>query len=895
MTAELEQLRRYHDQGDASAFSQLVNAHARMVFATARRITRDASLAEDVAQETFLELARRGRGISDSVSAWLYRAARHLACNAVRADVTRKRYEAALPEQWPHEGDATWQELEPLLDEALMELPPQQSSLIIEHFLEGRTQTDIARSMGVSQSSVSRLIDQAIDSLRSRLKAKGVLCGAGLGVMIATQSAEAAPVTLISALNKIGLSGMGCGGAAGVGATVSSLLTMKMKLALAVVTLLLVGAVGYDLASAEPYISRWMSGSTAKAENARQRGTSETMTASKPPALLVSASVGRWGKKPDFDLATLKRITAGWFSEKDPAKQLALLRSIGINISVAAFERFMAEARAHPGRFGASGATRDLLAAWALENPQEALVWMTAMHRIDPSGGARVGWQWAMAAKLAMQRDPAAWDAFLKSCPDPAMVKRAQLWLRELDEPGSIWANGKAAGLTDIELASSLSDRIRLGPPDETLRALLGCEDSMTKRQGIMGLAPRLSPEQLMNLATHQFANDEPISQVLRALAGDATASFDTAIQRTLECRGNEFAKLAGLDPAGWAADCAGRIYEQWMKVDPAGAIRRAASGKQEDIDFLMAEGLRQQRVDEASVVAALAGLPDTLRDQALTALYHAQGDASPQSTLQQIMSSAYIQDEVAAAKPVLIKWADAAPSDAARWVAALPKGSDRAELAAIIARRWVDQDIDAGIAFAQQEGVGLSSGYGFYTALTYASHAAPEAAARYIQQFRGQPQYADLIVEIAAEKYPRQPAVALRYMADNAPGAWQQELAGNLISWLKNNDYRGEVFARAVTAAEFAKADPQTVANAGQLYVKKLTERGQVQQAFNWTLQLPNAAAPLTRGEGVARLDVSKASNRNSMTTWLQAAAISAEERARLMQLLAERIRTRR
>lgn len=95
MTAKLEQLHRYHDQGDARAFSDLVHAHASMVFATARRVTRDASLAEDVAQETFLDLARLGHGITDSVSAWLYRVAWHRACNAVRADVTRKRCEAA--------------------------------------------------------------------------------------------------------------------------------------------------------------------------------------------------------------------------------------------------------------------------------------------------------------------------------------------------------------------------------------------------------------------------------------------------------------------------------------------------------------------------------------------------------------------------------------------------------------------------------------------------------------------------------------------------------------------------------------------------------------------------------------------------------------------------------
>lgn len=95
MQTDLLHLQRYHDSGDAAAFKSLVQHHASMVFATARRVTRDSSLAEDVAQETFLELARKGRAITESVGAWLHRVAWRRACDAVRAEKTRRRYEAA--------------------------------------------------------------------------------------------------------------------------------------------------------------------------------------------------------------------------------------------------------------------------------------------------------------------------------------------------------------------------------------------------------------------------------------------------------------------------------------------------------------------------------------------------------------------------------------------------------------------------------------------------------------------------------------------------------------------------------------------------------------------------------------------------------------------------------
>src|SRR5688572_29438069 len=91
MNADFTALRRYHLHGDAFAFQELVQAHTGMVFATARRVTRDAARAEDVAQETFLELARNAPRITDSVGAWLHRVAWRKARDVVRADVTRRR------------------------------------------------------------------------------------------------------------------------------------------------------------------------------------------------------------------------------------------------------------------------------------------------------------------------------------------------------------------------------------------------------------------------------------------------------------------------------------------------------------------------------------------------------------------------------------------------------------------------------------------------------------------------------------------------------------------------------------------------------------------------------------------------------------------------------------
>jgi DNA-directed RNA polymerase specialized sigma24 family protein len=44
-------------QGDAAAFADIVTAHQAMVFSIAWHYLQDRSLAEDVAQEVFLELS----------------------------------------------------------------------------------------------------------------------------------------------------------------------------------------------------------------------------------------------------------------------------------------------------------------------------------------------------------------------------------------------------------------------------------------------------------------------------------------------------------------------------------------------------------------------------------------------------------------------------------------------------------------------------------------------------------------------------------------------------------------------------------------------------------------------------------------------------------------------
>lgn len=229
MNTDLTLLTRYHRDGDAEAFQTLVQAHTGMVFYTARRITQDAALAEEVAQDTFLALAKRGQSVKDSVAAWLHHVARQKACNALRGELRRQLHEQAAAEASLEPQDGSWAEIEPMVDEVIDELPGELRSMLIEHFLEQRTQQEMARRLGMSQSTISRQIEAALRMMRDGLKHRGVVCGLGLAGLLGVHTAQAAPAGLVVSLRKIAQTGLRSGTGAAASSTLFTTMTTTTK------------------------------------------------------------------------------------------------------------------------------------------------------------------------------------------------------------------------------------------------------------------------------------------------------------------------------------------------------------------------------------------------------------------------------------------------------------------------------------------------------------------------------------------------------------------------------------------------------------------------------------------------------------------------------------------
>lgn len=218
---EIVLLERFANNGDAEAFSEIVRRHAGLVYGSCLRVLEDKTRAADVVQETFFQLLRQAGQITGSVPSWLHRVATRKAIDVVRRDSRRRRREARYAANKLHQTDK-WEHISGYVDEVLDELDDETREILIKHFFQGRTTTDIAAEEGISQPTVSRRVESGVEQLRTKLHNRGILVGvAALGSLLAQSAVEAAPALVLQELGKMALVGIPAA-ASGVGSATTA-------------------------------------------------------------------------------------------------------------------------------------------------------------------------------------------------------------------------------------------------------------------------------------------------------------------------------------------------------------------------------------------------------------------------------------------------------------------------------------------------------------------------------------------------------------------------------------------------------------------------------------------------------------------------------------------------
>jgi RNA polymerase sigma-70 factor (ECF subfamily) len=202
---DFDLLHRFAGLGDAAAFAQIIQRYSGFVFATCLRVIGDSARAEDLSQETFFRLMRRPHEVNQNLGGWLHRTATHLAVDALRSESSRRKREIIYTQECDHEA-STWAELSPMVDQALSEMPEEPRMLLMQHFLLGKSQSDLAEELSVSPSTICRRIQQGLEDMRVRLRLKGIYAlPAALAALLCHVTARQAPASLTVELGKMAI------------------------------------------------------------------------------------------------------------------------------------------------------------------------------------------------------------------------------------------------------------------------------------------------------------------------------------------------------------------------------------------------------------------------------------------------------------------------------------------------------------------------------------------------------------------------------------------------------------------------------------------------------------------------------------------------------------------
>lgn len=220
MNEDATLLRRYVEESNQEAFSTLVERHIGLVYTAAlRRSGGDGQRAADVAQEVFTALGRQARTLQHhpALGAWLHTATRNIAVNLMRAEqrrAQRHRVAAELATAQAAPRDADWNQVRPVLDAVIDELPEADRRAIVFRFLQKRGFAEIGSALGISEDAARMRTDRALDKLRQGLARRGITStAAALGASLSTHAVGAAPAALAQVVAAKSLAAAAAGGA----------------------------------------------------------------------------------------------------------------------------------------------------------------------------------------------------------------------------------------------------------------------------------------------------------------------------------------------------------------------------------------------------------------------------------------------------------------------------------------------------------------------------------------------------------------------------------------------------------------------------------------------------------------------------------------------------------
>ena len=248
---DLALIQEYADHGSETAFAGLVHRHINLVYSVALRFTGNPQDAQDVTQAVFVILAQKAANLRQrtTLTGWLYETTRFTARQLLR---TRARRQAREQEHYMESTlddsntDSVWQQLAPLLEEAMTQLSGNERTLVALRFFERKSAGETATLLGIQETAARKRMERAVEKLRKFFVRRGVaLTATAIAGAVSANSVHAAPVTLANTISVVGIA-KGAAASASTSTLVKGTLKFmawaKVKTALVATTALILAA-----------------------------------------------------------------------------------------------------------------------------------------------------------------------------------------------------------------------------------------------------------------------------------------------------------------------------------------------------------------------------------------------------------------------------------------------------------------------------------------------------------------------------------------------------------------------------------------------------------------------------------------------------------------------------
>lgn len=208
--SDAELLAEWTARRSEAAFARLVERYVALVHSAARRQVSDPHLAEEITQAVFILLARKAGSLGRQtvLAGWLCRTAHFAARDALKAERRRLHHEQQAAQMNPPDtaSDANWQQVAPLLDEAVAQLRDTDRNAIVLRYYEQRPLEEVGAALGIGADAAQKRVTRALEKLRGIFAKRGVtLTGAAIACAVSANAVQTVPVGLAAKISAAAL------------------------------------------------------------------------------------------------------------------------------------------------------------------------------------------------------------------------------------------------------------------------------------------------------------------------------------------------------------------------------------------------------------------------------------------------------------------------------------------------------------------------------------------------------------------------------------------------------------------------------------------------------------------------------------------------------------------